>query len=1426
MRQLAEFRVCGACRGSAPSTTRSHKPLQPHANISRSALTSGAAGHNGRGAFSIRDQRSQVARGRCKTRIRYPHRLCRQRDLDSVLTLEFATINVQGWNWQKTDDLHRDKAAGVLDSARRGKWDIACLSEMHCTWNEELQHGGRNSIVALEEFIIIVGVRSAILLSPAAQQAWRARGCEKKLCADTGRFLSITLDIKGQVYSVVSGYAPTPGEPQDRIAFFEAAHTFREALPKESLQLWGGDWNSHVGRDSGGGAWQGIGKFSLTTPTDRPGKELLQWLSSGAPPLDLADSFFSIWKRGTWMHERLGVTKWFELDCFFMTPLLRKRVQKIKVFAMHFSDHFGKACSIALGKAAATDWEILRRKGEATQKKKLNLKAMSGPMPEMMEKRKQYADACEKNLSADFRGITNLSESLVQSAEEVVGRGSSRVGLPYLAGHVKEAQQWREQIQEAHAKIRSARNSAEELELKRSHRKISNEARQLRRRWRREWISNMTEQLGKAMHFGDTGRFYAGLRELGADLKDFSSKGLITHGPEQLREHYAKLVEDVNTVPEEVLERLPPNRPVCEALATAPDEEEVLKQMKLMRPSAAGKDEVTITMILWGGPRVIKQAIAAVQKMWVTEPEDWESCVHEVVVWSLWKGKKSPQDLDNHRGISLINIFARIIARIIAGRLRDYCEREQILSDDQWGFRPLRSTLGALFVVRRLVDLAVRVSPDAVDDKLVIEPLDIKKAYPSASRNASERIQENEGIPLHLRRLQEGLLTNASFVCRTSIGDSQPFKANRGFKEGCPNSCTAFNIYHNAALRDYKTQVNEKQDGGGIQGRTANGTRLHPTGGLHGRKYASQVPNWPQFFLDMVCFADDTNLVHRQSVADSRRELVTTILKDWGEIVHPGKWQHMAAQRDNTDPLAEADLPEQEEAQEQIFWDKAVEVLGSWVSADGSIERDLFERLKKARKLWYQLYRRLPKLGLTTRQKGMVIQATVEACLLYGCEVMVHTTIHLDIMQRFMNRVVRALTLSAKLTIKDMKGKLTQTDLRLQTGLDAIAVRIADRTLGFLGHVARRGEERLEWKLLYGWLESESELPSQRKGGTWAKQADDWLKMLENEAGDGTPWFTLARELNDRGKHVRWDTLRKQVVEKLRARHDSDTHAHRHRNDGATAAAPQPEHAAEAAKAQAKPKGVYQKVTCKCGATLAKWSLRGHLALSCPLRRGPDDFQPRARPSKAKPASRGVPKQGYLPAPPLPGQQAVPAPPLAPQPGEQLFPLPSVHARRKRPPTSSASSQSVTAPPTAAFPAAPPPTAPHTTGTTSAARTTGKGQAPPTAGAGAAGTTGTTSAARTTGKGRAPPAAGAGAASTTGTALALRKRPAAAKTALPPGAKTRPPTAKTGAAGGAGTTGAAQALRRRPAAAVKAQASKAAPRPAAAATAAKAAAAA
>ena len=83
-----------------------------------------------------------------------------------------------------------------------------------------------------------------------------------------------------------------------------------------------------------------------------------------------------------------------------------------------------------------------------------------------------------------------------------------------------------------------------------------------------------------------------------------------------------------------------------------------------------------------------------------TVPQLWKDAVIQVL-----HKKKDPTECGNYRGISLVTHASKVLLKIVALRLGSYLERERLLPESQCGFRPGRSTLDMIFVVRRLQEL-------------------------------------------------------------------------------------------------------------------------------------------------------------------------------------------------------------------------------------------------------------------------------------------------------------------------------------------------------------------------------------------------------------------------------------------------------------------------------------------------------------------------------------------------------------------------------------------------------------------------------------------------------------------------------------------------------------------------------------------------
>ena len=106
-------------------------------------------------------------------------------------------------------------------------------------------------------------------------------------------------------------------------------------------------------------------------------------------------------------------------------------------------------------------------------------------------------------------------------------------------------------------------------------------------------------------------------------------------------------------------------------------------------------------------------------------PQHWKDTIIKVL-----HKKKEITDCKNYRETSLVGHAGNGLLKIVAFRLNNYyCKTEEVLPEEQCGFRPARRTTDMLFVARRLQELRrQRYIP------LYVCFIDLRKAYDSVDR--------------------------------------------------------------------------------------------------------------------------------------------------------------------------------------------------------------------------------------------------------------------------------------------------------------------------------------------------------------------------------------------------------------------------------------------------------------------------------------------------------------------------------------------------------------------------------------------------------------------------------------------------------------------------------------------------------------------
>ena len=177
---------------------------------------------------------------------------------------------------------------------------------------------------------------------------------------------------------------------------------------------------------------------------------------------------------------------------------------------------------------------------------------------------------------------------------------------------------------------------------------------------------------------------------------------------ERWAEHFNNVLNRPAQINDEAIARLP-QVPTNHDLDVLPLEDEVRKSIKQMSTGKApGSDALPAEVYKSGGPAIVSQLTSLYQSMWSKEqlPQEFR----DATIVHIYKRKGNRQSCDNHRGISLLSIAGKILARILLNRLLEHLEMPALLPESQCGFHRGRGTTDMIFAARQLQEKCSEVS--------------------------------------------------------------------------------------------------------------------------------------------------------------------------------------------------------------------------------------------------------------------------------------------------------------------------------------------------------------------------------------------------------------------------------------------------------------------------------------------------------------------------------------------------------------------------------------------------------------------------------------------------------------------------------------------------------------------------------------------
>ena len=172
-------------------------------------------------------------------------------------------------------------------------------------------------------------------------------------------------------------------------------------------------------------------------------------------------------------------------------------------------------------------------------------------------------------------------------------------------------------------------------------------------------------------------------------------------------------------------------------------------------------------------------------------PQQWKDAVITVL---HKKGDKTERG--DYRGISFVLHAGEVLVKVVARRRSAYCEAKGLLSEEQCGFRPNRSTAAMMFVVRRLQEVWRKAGAS-----IFMCFIDLQKTYDTVDRTLPWQVLTRIGVPppmtAVIRQLHDGMracVRPDNGVC------SDLFEVEQGLRQGCVLSPLLFSIFFAAVL--------------------------------------------------------------------------------------------------------------------------------------------------------------------------------------------------------------------------------------------------------------------------------------------------------------------------------------------------------------------------------------------------------------------------------------------------------------------------------------------------------------------------------------------------------------------------------------------------------------------------------------------------
>ena len=395
-------------------------------------------------------------------------------------------------------------------------------------------------------------------------------------------------------------------------------------------------------------------------------------------------------------------------------------------------------------------------------------------------------------------------------------------------------------------------------------------------------------------------------------------------------------------------------------------------------------------------------------------PKDWE----RGIVMPLFK-KGDRMDLDNYRGITLMDVVGKVFSGILRDRLERFYEGKIV--EEQAGFRKGRGCADQGYTLAQVVLKRLNVQKNTF-----LCFVDLKKAYDSVWREGLFVRMVEDGVPSKLLNLVKRWYKNIDVRVRINDVDSEWFQSKVGVRQGDTLSPLLFNIFINGIVDKVK------EIGVGVQ--------------------------VGEDIVLVLLFADD--MVLMASSEGDLRLLVAKVKEycdKWLLEVNVSKTKVMVVSKEGRE------VAKVMYGQSELECIVKYSYLGMVFSSDGKWKLEVDRRVQAGRSALCSVSKHVVwNKNISAYVKKVIFEVMVKSRIMYGSEVWWANKGESAKLETIQNDFVRW---ACGYTRKD---RMHVDELRSQIGLRSLQDSMCCKRLEWLGHLIRMDGNRLVSKV-WGW---------------------------------------------------------------------------------------------------------------------------------------------------------------------------------------------------------------------------------------------------------------------------------------------------------------------------------------------------------------------